>query len=300
MKHIYTTAGALAFDDFGLALPHEHIFTETGEAPAWAYRDADAYDVLRVMKPHLLKAKERGVTLICEATPEGVGRRADIVTKVARECGMPAALATGFYREPWIRSQTYDAGIDDLAAHITGELDGPIEGTDVRAGFIKLGTSDDGMTGCEEKLLRAACRAVKNTGAAICSHTVNGQVAQKALDILAEEGIEPSRFVWFHASAEQDYRMIRHVGGRGAYLSIDYHPDTTLALVQRLLDEGFAHKILMSMDSGWYNPRFADGGPVRGYTSMLDDLFPNLPSIGLDGQMLKTITHDNVFEAYAR
>ncbi len=300
MKHIYTTAGALAFDDFSLALPHEHIFTETGEAPAWAYRDANAGDVLRMIRPHLSEAKEKGVTLICEATPEGVGRRADIVTMVARECGMPVALATGFYREPWITEKTYDAGIDALAAQMTGELNDHIEGTDVRAGFIKLGTSDDGMTGCEKKLLRAACRASLVTGAAICSHTVNGQVAERILDILAEEGVEASRFIWFHASAERDDRIIRRVGERGAYLSIDYHPENTLALVQRLLDDGFARKILLSMDSGWYNPRFADGGPVRGYTSMLDELLPNLPSIGVDEQTLKTITHDNVFEAYAR
>jgi phosphotriesterase-related protein len=300
MKHIYTTAGALAFSDFSLALPHEHIFTETGEAPAWAYRDADFGDVKRIMKPHLLKAKERGVNLICEATPEGVGRRADIVTMAARESGMPVAIATGFYREPWITKQTYDAGVAELAGHMTCELNGNIEGTDVRAGFIKLGTSDDGMTVCEEKLLRAACRATLMTGAAICSHTVNGQVADRALNILEEEGVEPSRYVWFHASSERDYQLLKRVSGRGAYLCIDYRPDTTLTLVQRLLKDGLNHQILMSMDSGWYNPRFAGGGDVHGYTGMLDDLFPKLEAAGIDEQTIRTVTHDNVFEAYAR
>jgi|WetSurMetagenome_2_1015567.scaffolds.fasta_scaffold439346_2 hypothetical protein len=56
MRKIYATAGALVAEDFRLALPHEHIFTETGDAPAWAYRDANAGNVLRVMKPHLLAA----------------------------------------------------------------------------------------------------------------------------------------------------------------------------------------------------------------------------------------------------
>lgn len=300
MKHIHTTAGALAFDDFGLALPHEHIFTETGEAPAWAYRDADTGDVLQAMRAHLLNAREKGVTLICEATPEGVGRRADIVTTVARECGMPVTIATGYYREPWITKQTYDAGADELAGHMIRELNGHIDGTDVRAGFIKLGTSDDAMTCCEEKLLRAACRAVHAAGAAICSHTVNGQVADRALNILEEEGIQPSRFVWFHASSERDYQTIWRAGTRGAYLCIDYRPDTTLALVKRLIGDGFIRQILMSMDSGWYNPRFAGGGTIHGYTSMLDELFPPLQASGIDEQMIRTITHDNVFEAYAR
>lgn len=300
MKHIHTTAGPLGFDDFGLALPHEHIFTETGEAPAWAYLDAGAKEVLPVMKPLLLAAREKGVTLICEATPCGVGRRADIVRAVARESGMPVTIATGFYREPWITEKTYAAGLDELAAYLTSELDDHIKDTDVRAGFIKLGTSDEGMTTCEEKLLRAACHAVKLTGATICSHTVNGHVANRALDILEEEGITPTRYVWFHASAERDHSLLTRAGKRGAFLSIDYDPDTTLPLLLRLLAEGFQNQILLSMDSGWYNPRFVDGGNVRGYTRMIEELFPKLPGAGVDEQALKTITHDNVFEAYAR
>lgn len=300
MKHIYTTAGMLAAEGFELALPHEHIFTETGEAPARAYLDAETEDVLRVMKPHLLAAKEKGVGLICEATPLGIGRRADIVSLVARECGMPVALATGFYREPWITEEVRVADVDELAAQLVSELDDHIESADVRAGFIKLGTSDDGMTETEEKLLRAACRASGKTGALICSHTINGMVANRALDIFAEEGVESSRFAWFHASSEQDYQTLRHVAKRGSYLGIDYNPETTLELLLRLMDDGFAHRILLSMDSGWYNPRFENGGDVRGYTRMIDELFPKLLAAGVDGGMLRIIIHDNVFEAYAR
>lgn len=300
MKRIYTTAGMLSEADYALALPHEHIFTETGDAPAWAYRDADVTDVLCVMKPHLIAARERGVGLICEATPMGVGGRADIVTRVARESDMPVALATGFYREPWITEETRDAGIGALAARMTWELDVGIEGTDVRAGFIKLGTSDEGMADCEAKLLRAACAASLQTGALICSHTTSGAVADRALDILEGEGVSPARFAWFHASSERDYGTLRRVGRRGSYLGVDYDPDATIPLLLRLLDDGFAQRILLSMDSGWYNPRFAGGGAVRGYVRMLDELFPKLPSLGMDGRTLRVITHDNVFEAYAR
>jgi predicted metal-dependent phosphotriesterase family hydrolase len=53
MKKIYTTSGALSTKDFDLALPHEHIFTETGDSPERAYLDADVNDVLSVMKRHL-------------------------------------------------------------------------------------------------------------------------------------------------------------------------------------------------------------------------------------------------------
>ena len=131
----------------------------------------------------------------------GVGRRVDIVAHVARACGLPVALATGFYREPWITEETRSAGIDALAVQLIGELNDHIEGTDVRAGFIKLSTSDEGMTDSESKLLRAACRASRQTGALICSHTTTGCTANRVLDVLAEEGMVPARFAWFHASS---------------------------------------------------------------------------------------------------
>jgi phosphotriesterase-related protein len=300
MKRIYTTAGALSDADFGLALPHEHIFTETGDAPEWAYVGADAGDVLRIMGPLLLEAKGKGVTLICEATPMGVGRRADIVAAVARACGVPVALATGFYREPWIAKDVREAEIDDLASRMVGELDDRIEGAGVRAGFIKMGTSDEGVTECEAKIMRAGCRASQKTGAIICSHTARAAVADDALDLCEKEGLSPSRFVWFHASSEKSYHALLRVATRGCYLGIDYDPDTTLALLLRLIGDGYLDKVLLSMDSGWYNPRFAGGGKPRGYVRMLDELFPTLAAAGVGAQEMKTITHDNVFAAFAR
>ena len=115
------------------------------------------------------------------------------------------------------------------------------------------------------------------------------------------------RRVWFPPGSpgftrrrERDYETLRRVGGRGSYLGIDYNPETTLELLVRLIDDGFLHRILLSMDSGWYNPRFANGGFVHGYTRMMDELFPRFAAAGVDDRALRVITHDNVFEAYAR
>ena len=120
------------------------------------------------------------------------------------------------------------------------------------------------------------------------------------LDICEEEGLESSRFAWFHASSEQEYQLLQRVGRRGSYLGIDYDPRTTLTLLLRLIEDGFLHRILLSMDSGWYNPRFSGGGEVHGYTRMMDELFPQLLAAGIGNAALRVITHDNVFEAYAR
>lgn len=120
------------------------------------------------------------------------------------------------------------------------------------------------------------------------------------MDIIEREGVGLSRFAWFHASAERAYPMLRRAAERGVYLGIDYDADRTLELLMRLIDDGLAHRILLSMDSGWYHPRYAGGGEVRGYTRMFEELMPRLAEAGVEDRMVRTITCENVFEAFAR
>ncbi len=299
MAYIHTTHGALGDQDFDRALPHEHIFIETGEGAAYAYLMADMNDAQHVMVPFLMEARALGVGLLCEATPEGVGRRADIVARIAHAAGLPVAIATGFYREPWITQETHAADIDMLAVHMTKELTDGIAGAECAAGFIKVGTSPTGVTACEEKIIRAACRAALVTGSAICSHTTDAAGAHRILDIFAEEGIAASRFVWYHASAETDMDRLLAVARRGCFLSLDDTPGH-MPPVLPLVEHGFVSKILLSMDAGWYNPRHPKGGHVRPYTSLFDTLLPQLERDGVPNDTLRAITHDNVFAAFGR
>ncbi len=299
MAYIHTTHGALAEQDFDRALPHEHIFTETGEGLAYAYAVADPAEARHVMVPYLTQARDLGVGLICEATPEGVGRRPDIVSAIAHDAGLPVAIATGFYREPWVTDETLAADADLLAQHLIKELMDGIAGADCAAGYIKTGTSPQGVTACEEKILRAACRASLQTGAAIASHTTDAQSAHRVLDIFEEEGVQAHRFIWYHASSEQDLTALLTVAKRGCYLSLDDSPGH-MPPVKPIIDAGYADKILLSMDAGWYNPRHPHGGTIRPYTSLFETLLPRLLAEGVTQDILNRITHDNVFAAFAR
>jgi phosphotriesterase-related protein len=96
-----------------------------------------------------------------------------------------------------------------------------IEGTGIRAGFIKLAASDEGLTPMEVRLLRAAAHAALQTGAAIASHTTVGAVALQQVDIIEEEGLDPRRFVWIHAHCEPDLALHLRLARRGAFLEYD-------------------------------------------------------------------------------
>lgn len=71
-----------------------------------------------------------------EATPPQVGRRADIVEKFAVASGLPVAMATGFYREPWVGKETISPGLSALSDIMVQELEEGIPGAHIKAAFI--------------------------------------------------------------------------------------------------------------------------------------------------------------------
>ena len=98
----HTTAGPLTEDQVGNVLAHHHIFVELGAVPPVAYLEADPEVVYEVIGPWLADAKALGIGTFIEFTPEGVGRRPDIVKHVADQAGLPTMLVTGIYREPFM------------------------------------------------------------------------------------------------------------------------------------------------------------------------------------------------------
>ena len=197
----HTTAGPLTKDMVGDVLAHHHIFVELGAVPPVAYLDADPEMVNEVIGPWLEEAKALEFGTFIEFTPEGVGRRPDIVKYVADQAGLPTMLVTGIYREPFMPDWAYTASVDEVVDFLRTELTEGVTDTGVPAGFIKLSQNDTGMTLTERKILQAACIAAQETGSAIASHITSGPAALSVMDALASFGCpqDEVRFVWVHA-----------------------------------------------------------------------------------------------------
>jgi phosphotriesterase-related protein len=185
------------------------------------------------------------------------------------------------------------------------ELNEGIDGTSVRAGFIKLSAGDDGITDVEKKILRAAARAARATGAAIGSHTIRGHVVREQLDIIELCGYTASRFIWIHASAEPDFGLNVEVARRGAWIEYDWiggsQPDAFfIERIQRLLDAGYGDQILLSQDRGWFDPSQPNGGAPKPFTYLTQTFLPALRAAGVDDETIRLLTHDNPFRAFAR
>ena len=304
MPHIETTLGPRSAEELGLILPHEHVFVDlrTGDPPGFA--QAEAADVIRLMRPELERAREAGVTAIVEAGPVGVGRRVDLLKAVSQAAGLPLVAPTGIYREPWVPRWVHDASEEALRDWMHAELADQIEGTGVRAGWIKLSAGDEGITPTEAKILRAAARAAAAANAAIGSHTVRGRVVKDQLRIVEEVGYTPARFIWIHAQNEPDLALHLELARRGVWIEYDNIGSVADQLhverIRRLLDAGLGHRILLSHDRGWYDPAKPGGGLPRPFTYLVETFLPALRQAGVDEGTIVQLTQTNPFQAFAR
>ncbi|HLU09814.1 MAG TPA: hypothetical protein VK003_09125 [Oceanobacillus sp.] len=305
MASLITTLGAISPDQLGMILPHEHVFVDLRKWHEPGYGQADASDVIALMKPEIDKIKTQGVMALVECSAVGVGRRADLDRAVSEATDFPIVVPTGIYREQWIPDWAREMSEDQLAEWMLGELQGEIEDSGVQAGWIKVGASDDGLTPTEIKILRAAACAAKKVNAVIGSHTIRGRVAKEQIAIIEDAGYSAERFIWIHTQAESDFDLHLEVAQRGAWIEYDgigNPDDDTLYLerIQRILDTGLGERLLLSHDRGWYDPALPYGGTPKPYTYLCEMFIPKLRAAGVDDAIIRQLTTVNPFNAFAR
>lgn len=304
MKQLFTTLGPRTKAQLGMILPHEHVFVDlrTPDQPGYAEADADA--VIALMAPQIEAIKAQGITALVECSTGGVGRRADLDLAVSQATNFPIVVPTGNYREPWIPDWVGRASQAELEAWMLTELTQGIGDTGVIAAWIKLSAGDDGISPLEERLLRAAARAAKATGAVIGSHTIKGQVVMQQLDIIEAEGYSANRFISIHTQMEPDFELHKAVAARGAWIEYDHvgrePDDDVVALILKALDAGLGGQLLLSHDLGWFDPALPDGGTARPYTHLVASVLPQLRAAGIDEATIVRLTETNPFEAFAR
>jgi len=73
-------------------------------------------------------------------------------------------------------------------------------------------------------------------------------------------------------------------------------------LIQQMLDASLGDRLLLSMDSGWYDPGRLDcrAGCIKGYTYLSKTLLPKLRNAGVDEATIDKLTRENPFHAFAR
>ena len=307
-KKLHTVQGAVDMEALGLILPHEHLFTDLRGPSAPGYAQAAPSAVVEVVRPHLDEAAAAGVTALVECSTLGVGRNVSVLRRLAEVTSVQIVAPTGVYRDAYIPASLRNTRLETLADLWTKELTEGIDDTSIRAGFIKLAVSDEGLTDLEIRNLRAAAKASLQTGAVIAVHTIGGDNARKEMGILEETGLSLERWIWVHAQTEPDVSVLLDAAGRGAYVELDtvgapfQDQGVLLETALTLIEAGHTDHLLLSHDAGWFDPSSPNGSPkdgYRGYTALTGEFIPALLERGVSAEQVRQITHQNPFKAFA-
>ena len=236
--------------------------------------------------------RQLGGGTIVDATTIGIGRDPEALARIAQATGVNIVMGAGYYV-----AAVHPAGMDsktedDIAAQITGEVRDGVDDTGVRAGII-------GEIGCtwpladnERKVLRAAARAQRESGAAILIHPGRNQAApQEIVEVLAEAGAEIERTIIGHLDRTiTDLDVLLKLADTGCYLEWDLFGNESshyplsdfdmpsdaqrLDFIKQVVDRGFDGKVLMAHDI-CTNHRLAKYGG-HGYGHIVQNIIPRM------------------------
>ena len=334
---VITVLGPIEAEALGLTLCHEHLLIsllvwwlepEAATEKAAAYEPVSISNLGRLRRnPHAVRdnlvmddvdlaikealrfRRAEGRTIV-DVTSIGIGRDPLALRTIAIETGLHIVAGCGYYvhlcHPPDIDYKT----IDDIAAEMVRDLTEGIDYTGVRAGIIgEIGTFDPIMPN-EVKVLRAAARAQRQTGAPIIIHPHPfSRLGLQILDILEEDGADLNQVIMSHLDLTLDEDLVYHqaIAHRGAYVCYDgwgnegyYERFNGFSLpkdvervrgVQKLIAAGYLDRVLLSHDIFAKMLLTAYGG--FGYAHLLETVRPIFRQAGLTEAHINTMMIEN-------
>lgn len=257
MKEIIrTVCGDIDPGSTGFALPHEHLLT----FPPMSVRPDIDFRLPSIEKAieEVNMFKSAGGTIIGELTVDGYGRNVEGLKKISEITGVHIVATTGFIMEKLFPPIAFNSTLETLVELFVNDITKGMDGTNIKAGWIKCGTSDEKMTSCEEKVIRAAARAHHKTGASITTHTTNGSMAFDQVNVLFSEDVPPERINIGHVDRRSlNIGFLQMLAKTGVFLEFDnlgkdkYYPDSLrIEMIKQLIEDGHSEQILLSDDNG--------------------------------------------------
>jgi phosphotriesterase-related protein len=233
---------------------------------------------------------------------------------LSRESAVNFITNTGYYgahENKFIPASFYETDAQELAGLWISEFENGIEDTGIRPGFIKIAVDPaDSLSDEHRKIITAAAITHLRTGLVIASHTGPDNPAFAQMEVLKKMQVDPSAFIWVHAqrgSLEGNISAAR----AGTWISLDNirkRPDSEPGSpgslewyadrIIKLKNEGLLPRVLISHDSGWYDPAKPGGGTFNGFTDIFEAFLPILKEKGFSDEDIDQLLVKNPQEAF--
>jgi phosphotriesterase-related protein len=321
MDRVETVSGPIDAGELGNTLIHEHLRTRdeavheqwpsagtAKEDPPHAVAPGDDFDVA-VREANAALAL--GVKTICDPTAMFLGRDIQFMRGVSEQTGLQVVPCTGIYTYDHLPQFLLNRDPDQIADLFIGDIEQGIQGTEIKAGFIKVAADEPGVTENVEKVHRAAARASVRTGAPIMAHSrPASNTGPRQIEIFLEEGVEPAKIQMAHTGDTTDLDYIERVLETGVWIGLDrYGLELYLPFEQRqqtteaLLDRGYADRMFLSADScatiDYFPPsaieQLVQAGLSKDWTIRIvpDRVLPELRESGMTDEQERTMMVEN-------
>jgi phosphotriesterase-related protein len=312
---VHTVQGPIEADQMGLTLIHEHFFSSDEAVSAqWPHvRDHELEHRLAIESAEAVKS--HGVRTVVEPTGMLLGRDVAASKRVAEETGLQIVVCTGIYTYDYLPQFLMNRSEDFIAELFVHDIEQGIQGTDVRAAFIKCAADEPGVNERIEKVHRAAARASGQTGAPIMAHSrPASNTGPRQVEIFLEEGVAPEKIQIAHTGDTDDLDYIEGLLEKGVFIGMDRYgldhflpTDKRNATVLALLERGYADRIFLSQDFDipirhgldWFPPETIEQMQAAGIgtdwsmTFLFESVIPALKEGGMTDQQLETMMVEN-------
>jgi phosphotriesterase-related protein len=328
METVQSVTGPLTREQLGVTLPHEHVYINmTRTTPQDGYLNvaeeaaaelglftAAGGSTLIDMTNGELSDYAAPVGFVSEqrlmqqnATTGSRSVANVLATKeMAERTGVQVILGTGHYYDTYLDKTWFDRNSTNaIADYLIADLLDEIPGTGVRAGIIGEIASDlSHITAVEERSFRAAARASRETGIMVSTHAASFPTGLAQLEIMREEGVDPSRVVIGHADTVKSVEYSIELARQGAFVEFDClmtcriggalvmpQIQRRLMYLRQIIEAGYAGSLLLSQDVCQRSHMRALGGP--GYTFLFEEFRTLAVEAGIEAETLDAIHRDN-------
>ncbi len=304
---IMTVLGAIKPEEFGKALPHEHIAVDFEAIEQRPYGDKLG-DIETVMTVRLKELADRGYRGFVDCTPEYLGRDVELLQRIAKRTGLHILTNTGYYgamQDKFVPKRIQALTAEQISQKWVDEWKNGIGLSGVRPGFIKIGVDQGSLSDLDRKLVVAAAITHSRTGLTIACHIGGEQAAIDILDTFIAQKVDPSALIIVHAQGVGNAQTREKIARAGAWLEFEgIAPGNftkILEMVKQMRDAGLLGRVLLSHDRGYFNPAQENGGLKNGENPMLtiEDYFvPALRDAGFDNEQIENLLVKNPARAF--
>jgi phosphotriesterase-related protein len=301
---VHTVSGPVEAADLGLTLVHEHLLsTSEGvrtQFPHLYDRDAERKRAIEWIR----RAMTHGVKTFVDPACMDIGRDVHLAQEVTEATGIQMVMCTGIYgaRYTFLPQHFFYREVDYLVEAFVHDIEVGIQGTDVKAAFLKCAVDEPGITDDVEKILRAVAKASLRTGRPIMAHThPTTKRGLEVMDLFDDEGVDPAKVQLAHTGDTADIDHIEELLARGPFIGMDrYGLDIILPTDQRnatvieLCKRGHAGRMMLSQDAcatiDWFPPELIEQmAPNWHFTYLFETVLDQLREGGVDDEQIQTM-----------